>query len=77
MNTYLILHVAMAAVAVLALVGALLAVAWSVFAASLPKLPPPATRVQLDNYTVIMTPQADGSTKTTARRRNRTPRPKA
>ena len=78
MSIELILHVAMAAVAVLALVGTFLAVAWSMFLDALPKLPPPVTKVHLDKYTVIMTPRPDGSTKTTLRRRrSNTPRPKA
>jgi hypothetical protein len=77
MNIDLILYLAVSVVAVLALAGTLLTVAWSLFIDSLPKLPPRATKVELDKHTVILVPQADGSTNIILRRRNRTRRPKA
>jgi hypothetical protein len=77
MNIDLILYFAVSVVAVLALVGAFLAVACSLFLDTLPKLPPPATRVHLDKYTATILPQADGPPKVTFRRRNSTPRRRA
>ena len=77
MNIDLILYLAMSVVAVLALAGALLTVAWSMFVDCLPKLPPRATKVHLDKYTVILTPQADGSANVRLRRRKSALRPKA
>lgn len=61
-NIDLILYLAMSAVAVFALAGTSLTVAWSLFLDSLPKLPPRATKMQLDKHIVILVPQADGST---------------
>lgn len=77
MNIDLILYLAVSVVAIVALVGTFLAVACSLFLDSLPKLPPPATRVHLDKYTATIFPQVDGPPKVKFRRRNSTPRRKA
>lgn len=77
MNIDLILYLAMTVVAVLAVIGTFLAIAWSMFQDTLPKLPPRATKMTLGKYTVIIAPQVNGPPEVTIYPRSRTRRRKA